>query len=198
MARMRAPERRRQLLEVDARVFGERGYHGASTAELAAEAGVTAPILYRHFDNKLDLFVTLVGEVSKEVINAWQRALNEVEDPAERLSRLLAANPATHTRGKALYRVIFQAMTDLHGEPEIAKAIRRHIAKLHAFVRTEILALQDAGMVRSDEPAEGLAWLLVDVAVGYGMVAPLGPQRRSSTAGRKNIEHLLLDLLSAK
>ena len=196
MARMRAPERRRQLLEVAAKLFAERGYRGTTTAELAAEAGITEPILYRHFDNKLDLFVTLVSEVGKEVISAWQEALDDTEDEIERLRRLLAANPATHARGKGVYRVIFQAMTELDGDPEIAKAIRRHVSRLHAFLKGEITALQDSRVVRSDESAEGLAWLLVDVAVGYGMVAPLGPQRRSTAAGRKSIERLVEDLLT--
>ena len=195
MPRMRAPERRRQLLEVAAKLFAERGYRGATTADLAAEAGITEPILYRHFDNKLNLFVTLVSEVGKEVLTAWKQVLDDTEDPTERLQKLLAGNPATHARGKGVYRVIFQAMTELNGDPEIAKAIRRHVSKLHTFVKQELIDLQKARVVRSDEPAEGLAWLLVDIAVGYGMVAPLGSQRRSSSAGRRNIERLVEDLL---
>ena len=63
MARMRAEDRRRQLLEVAADVFASRGYRGSTTAELAKAAGITEPILYRHFENKLDLFVTLVNTV---------------------------------------------------------------------------------------------------------------------------------------
>jgi len=196
MARMRAPERRRQLLEVAAKLFAERGYRGTTTAELAAEAGITEPILYRHFENKLDLFVTLVGEIGREVLDAWQEALDGTDNPKQRLHKLLAANPATHPRSSSVYRVIFQAMTELNGDPEIAKAIRRHVSKLHAFLKQEVTALQKARVVRSDEPAEGLAWLLVDIAVGYGMVAPLGPQRRSSSAGRRNLERLLQDILA--
>ena len=76
MARMRAPERRRQLLEVAARLFAERGYRGATTKQLADAAGITEPILYRHFEDKLDLFVTLIDEVGREVINAWRKALD--------------------------------------------------------------------------------------------------------------------------
>jgi AcrR family transcriptional regulator len=51
------PRNRRQLI-VDAagRAFSERGYHAASMEEIAANVGITAAALYRHFPNKYALF----------------------------------------------------------------------------------------------------------------------------------------------
>ena len=63
MPRLQAADRRRQLLEVAADLFAHRGFGGTTTAELAKGAGVTEPILYRHFANKLDLFITLIDQV---------------------------------------------------------------------------------------------------------------------------------------
>ena len=57
MARMKAEARRRQLLEVAAELFAANGYQGTTTAALAEAAGISEPILYRHFNNQLDLFV---------------------------------------------------------------------------------------------------------------------------------------------
>jgi AcrR family transcriptional regulator len=196
MARMRAPERRRQLLEVAARVFAHRGYRGATTAELAAEAGVTEPILYRHFESKLDLFVTLIDEVGTEVIAAWQRTLEPLDDPRDRLHALLAGNPATHARGRGVYRVIFQAMTELNGDRDIAEAIHRHLTRLHAFLRAEVGLLQESGVVRSDESPAALAALLINVAIGYGMVSPIGGSRAPFGGGRTRVQRLLEELLS--
>lgn len=196
MARMRAPERRRQLLEVAAERFAERGYRGTTTSELAAAAGVTEPILYRHFRNKLHLFMTLVEEVGEEVIQAWRNALDDLDDPQERLRVILRANPATHSRGRGVYRVIFQAITDADAEPEILPGIRAHIARLHEFVRQELDELQGRGAVRADEAADELAWLLVHVAIGYGMVAPLDSSSNGFRGGgRQATERLLEELL---
>ncbi|MDY7109190.1 MAG: TetR/AcrR family transcriptional regulator [Planctomycetota bacterium] len=196
MARMRAPQRRRQLLETAVSLFGQRGYHGTTTRELAKAAGITEPILYRHFEDKLDLFVTLIGEVGREVLAAWRAVLQDIDDPRKRLRTLLEANPATHTRGQRAYRVIFQAMTELDGEPAIASAIRRHMSMLHGFLEDELGSLQKAGVVRRDEPAASLAWLLINVGTGYGIVAPLGAPRLSPTTGRKSIQRLLEELLA--
>lgn len=193
---MRAPERRRQLLEVAANLFAERGYRGATTAELAARAGVAEPILYRHFESKLDLFLTLVDEVGAEVIRVWSDRLEGVDEPARRLHVLLEGNPATDARGQGVYRVIFHAITEPGDEPPIAEAITSHLARLHAFVRAELTALQRAGAVRDDEPASALAWLLLHVAIGAGMTAPLPVPGRSASV-RRSLSRLLEDLVRA-
>ena len=117
MPRMRSEDRRRQLLEVSAELFARGGYRGTTTAELAKAASVTEPILYRHFDNKLYLFITLVDEVGKEVLDAWKEALDGVNDPHERLMALLASNPTTHEKGQTAYRVSLPAMTEIGRDP---------------------------------------------------------------------------------
>ncbi len=59
------PERRRQqtreyLIEAAARVFAERGFHGASLDQVAAAAGFTKGAVYSNFKNKEDLFLALL------------------------------------------------------------------------------------------------------------------------------------------
>ena len=198
MPRMRSEDRRRQLLEVSAELFAQGGYRGTTTAELAKAASVTEPILYRHFDNKLDLFVTLVDEVGQEVLEAWQASMNGTEDPHDRLMAMLSSNPATHDKGLIAYRVIFQAMTEIGRDPEIAKPLRRHLNKLHVFLREEIIRLQKDGAVRTDEPASMLAWMLMDVAIGYGMTLPLGLSGQSGTGSKKAMQSMLYHLMSVK
>jgi AcrR family transcriptional regulator len=195
MARMRAKDRRRQLLEVAAGLFAARGFRGTTTAELAKAAGITEPILYRHFDNKLDLFITLIEEVGREVIYGWQTALKGVDDPAKRLRVLLAGNPATHERGRGIYRVIFQAMTEAETAPDIAKPLRKHLATLHGFLKDELASLQKAGAVRKDEPATALAWLLMNVAIGYGMTSPLRVPGQAAATSRRGMQKLVEELV---
>ena len=47
--RMAAADRRRHLIETAIRVFTDGSYRGTTTAEIALAAGVSEPILYRHF-----------------------------------------------------------------------------------------------------------------------------------------------------
>jgi len=75
VARLPANQRRAQLLDTAAEVFAVRGYSGATTAELAEAAGVSEPIIYRHFKSKKDLFIALVEQTGQETIQAWQAEL---------------------------------------------------------------------------------------------------------------------------
>lgn len=54
--RHRGALRRRQVLRVALRMFGQRGLHGTTTRALAKAAGVTEPTVYLYFDSKVALF----------------------------------------------------------------------------------------------------------------------------------------------
>jgi AcrR family transcriptional regulator len=57
-----APHQRRDLIvEAAGRLFGEHGYDGTRLDDVAAAAGVTKPILYRHFDDKTALYLALLA-----------------------------------------------------------------------------------------------------------------------------------------
>ncbi len=59
-ARLPADERRRQLIEVAIDVFSKRGFSGATTKEIAAAAGVTEAIIFRHFATKTQLYTAIL------------------------------------------------------------------------------------------------------------------------------------------
>ena len=47
--------RKAQLAEAAAELFGRRGYHAVSVNDIACAAGVTGPAVYRHFGSKQDI-----------------------------------------------------------------------------------------------------------------------------------------------
>jgi AcrR family transcriptional regulator len=57
---MPAPERRALIVEAAGRLFGQHGYDGTRLDDVAAAAGVTKPILYRHFNSKKALYLALL------------------------------------------------------------------------------------------------------------------------------------------
>ena len=54
--RMHAADRRAQLLEVALNLFAEKGFDRTTTKEIAAAAGVTEAIVFRHFPSKQALY----------------------------------------------------------------------------------------------------------------------------------------------
>ena len=63
---MTGKERREQLLDIGRRLFAERGLDGTSIEEIAAQAGVSKPVVYEHFGGKEGLYAVVVDrEVSR-------------------------------------------------------------------------------------------------------------------------------------
>ena len=59
--------RRAQLMEAAQSVFVESGYHSAAMDEIAERAHVSKPVLYQHFPGKLDLYLALLEQHTREV-----------------------------------------------------------------------------------------------------------------------------------
>lgn len=65
---MGEPSRRSAILEVASRLFAEKGYDKAPTAEIAQEAGVAEGTLYHHFGSKEGIFLTIFEESVEEYL----------------------------------------------------------------------------------------------------------------------------------
>src|SRR5580658_7407296 len=58
--RMTGNDRRNQLIEVAIDLFSKKGFGGTTTREIAAAAGVTEAIIFRHFATKQDLYTAIL------------------------------------------------------------------------------------------------------------------------------------------
>src|SRR5262249_48774546 len=70
--RMPAAERRQALIDTALSMFGEGSYRGTTTAEIAHEARVSEPILYRHFASKRDLYLACIDEAWRRLRALWE------------------------------------------------------------------------------------------------------------------------------
>src|SRR3954447_25713758 len=82
-----ADRRRRELLEAAERVVLRDG-PAASMNAIAAEAGITKPILYRHFGDKAGLYVALADRHIETLMERLREALTR---PVSRRARTEAA-----------------------------------------------------------------------------------------------------------
>lgn len=194
LSRLPAAKRKTQLLDTAASVFASMGYHGTTTSELAKAAGVSEPIIYRHFESKKGLFIELIERTGQDTLSAWKKALADLSDPAERLVRLLASNPMVEAKAQVRYRVIVQAMTETQ-DPDITAALQAHILRLHAFIAAELQAAQDAGVAKAAFSSELVGWLLIHIALGYGTLTSLGVPGQGTDAKGKHIDEIVAGLV---
>lgn len=169
-SRMPAQQRKAQLLDAAARVFATYGYSGTTTAQIAKAAGITEPIIYRHFESKRELFIALITRTGEETIRDWEESLRRNPDPAERLTGLISANPMVAGKGRVPYRVMVQAMMEVE-DAQVRAAIHEHVKALQAFLAKVVEQAQVEGYVSKRFSPAITAWVLIEVALGYGVLA---------------------------
>ena len=79
-ARMPGEDRRRQLLRVAVERFARNGFSGTKTKDIAAAAGVSEAILFRHFASKEDLYHAILDEKEATMGDRWFVEMNELAE----------------------------------------------------------------------------------------------------------------------
>jgi AcrR family transcriptional regulator len=83
--------RRREILDEAAELFASRGYPDTDTQVLADRLGVGKGTLYRYFPSKRELFLATVDRVMQRLRQAVDGAIDELEDPLDRVSLAIKA-----------------------------------------------------------------------------------------------------------
>lgn len=164
--RVQRRERRRQeLLDAADRVIHRSGA-AFSMDEIATEAGITKPVLYRHFGDKDGLHEALTARYIEELKHALRPA-TETDDPRSRLAATIDAYLSYVERQPVRYRFLLAAAEQPRTSRLVADFRREHIGEC-AF--TSAAKLERAGLDPGfSEPwsqcvsgmirAAGAAWL---------------------------------------
>lgn len=158
--RMRASERRAQLLEVARRVFGESGFHAVSMDAVAKEAGVTKPILYDHFSSKKDLYLALLDADLAVLRDNVRRALRSPIGNRERIRASFAAYFEFVDEEAAGFRLLMQETVGAERD------FRERVAKVRDEILSEVadLIARESRGTLDREHAEIVALALVGMA----------------------------------
>ncbi len=90
--RMPRAQRREQILAAATRAFARAGFANTSLDAIAAEAGVTPVILYRHFASKADLYREVLESANTRLVQAT--GIDDFDDASiPALIRAAAADP---------------------------------------------------------------------------------------------------------
>ena len=82
----RAQARRQQVLAAAVECFRRRGFHGASMAEIAKTAGMSAGHIYNLFENKDDVIAAIVERDRDEIVRRIQATLDGDDVPRAMLA----------------------------------------------------------------------------------------------------------------
>jgi AcrR family transcriptional regulator len=135
--RLPAAERRALIEDAAARLFAERGYSATTVEDIVAAAGVSKPMLYRHFESKKELQMKLLERRRDELAAApLDEFVSSPSAPVERLPAMVDAWFAHVELHPHTSRMLFQ---DVVGDPDVqtlqAELRRRQRAADMALLR---------------------------------------------------------------
>ena len=182
------PLARRQILAAALVVFSQRGYAGTTLDDITAEANLSKGAIYWYFDNKADLFASLLGERASVFSELLDDAARRAHGPLDALRAMwlrwmeaLESDP-----GYQAYARLAHLRVEVLDEPAKSMEARRtEERRAQALVTEWLLAAMAAGELpaRLDVEAAALsfvgagsglvrAWLLVPETFSPRAIAP--------------------------
>jgi AcrR family transcriptional regulator len=114
--RRRDPDRRQRILDAAADLVAERGYHDVGMTDIGAAAGITGSAIYRHFDGKSGVLVTMF----ERVIDGLSAGANQVAEsrlePLPALRALIQGQIRFVVDDRAVAQVYYQEIANLPAE----------------------------------------------------------------------------------
>jgi AcrR family transcriptional regulator len=165
--RLSGAERRSLIEEAAARLFAQHGYDATTVAQIVQAAGVSKPMLYRHFESKKDLCMVLLERRRDELAAApLDEFIRSADNPRDALPAMIDAWFAHVEEHPDSSRILFQDVTfdeDIRALQLDLRARQRaaDIALLHEFgvgvAQSELEPL--AEIIRSSLSGLALWWL---------------------------------------
>lgn len=131
--RSTAAARRDDVLDAALLEFADHGYEGASTEDIARQAGISQPYLFRLFGTKKELFKAAVARCLRETLELFQRAA-EGKRGEDALHAIGDAYMQQLEEDRSRLRAQMQAYV-ASDDPEIREVVRAGYGDLVAYVR---------------------------------------------------------------
>jgi len=167
--RMPAAERRGVIVEAAIRAFTTGSYRGTTTAEIARAAGVSEPILYRHFASKRELYLAALDHVWSQAKAKWEEAIADSPDIGSAMVAMTQGHVSVHECKFQLAELWVQALSEAAEDSELRKHLRSHMREVHDFTADVIRRGQAEGTLNADRDADAEAWTFLAGGV-LGMV----------------------------
>jgi TetR/AcrR family transcriptional repressor of mexJK operon len=173
--------RRREILDAAAPVFGEEGYERASIDAIAALAGVSKPTVYSHFGGKEQLFRESVADSAQQQNEAALGAIRLLDLSAEGWrDSLLELGRALADCSLSPCSVFLDRMiaAEVGRDPGIFETVQtRAVRPVQEALAGRLAMLGNAGHLRIDNPVKAARQFVVLVNAELPDLTVLGTQR---------------------
>lgn len=184
----RRGDRRAQLARIAAELFCLRGYHAVGLGDIATEAGITGPAIYRHFENKQAILTYAAEDLASATSGAVQTALAQAgDDPWARIDAIVGS--------------LTKLVIERRASAQLYQWERRHLdPEDHARFTATLETLVDtvAGLVGEGRPGLPEADRATVATAGLSAIASLATHRTTVSArvAQRGLRSIALGVLA--
>lgn len=158
--RMSAEKRRKVILEAARRVFSRNSYRHATTLDVAKEAGISQPALFKYFPSKRGLFLEVLNMVNDEGDAAMQSA----SDPVVAVRQWCAACFHKSSDFFQMLKMALHAVSESE-DTEIAQKIGEMCAKRQKQLAEMLAIAQNSGELSARIPPHLAGWMFLSLGL---------------------------------
>lgn len=179
--------RMEEMLQVAARIFAARGYHGTSMDDVASQADISKPLLYRYFGSKDGLYIALIDRAGEHLL-AGMGAVSFDGDPLARAERSVSVILNFIDRYRDFWRVLFsEGLTASTPVAEHVTQLRRRMIASSNLTFAQIIGDTSERGCREVEPLTYALYGAGESIARWWLAHPATPI--------ENLRQLLLDIL---
>ena len=161
--RLNGAERRATILDAAIPLFARLGYEQTRMADVAAQVGVTEPVIFQNFGTKADLFAAALEWIADDASRYVCDLAVQHTSVDGWLSHLLAAEHLDHLHTAPMFGVLFADAHRVQLEPAVHAALHRSVSRAAEAIAGILRRGQVEGSIRDDASPDALAWLVVSL-----------------------------------
>jgi|SRR3954469_2091862 AcrR family transcriptional regulator len=180
----RKAQTRAELLDATAELFAERGFQRVTMEQIAERAGFTTGAIYRHFESKQDLFLSLFEDRIERRMRAIEQAAPPEIGPEAGLEGAGRQFAELLRRDRGWYLLLFEYWLEAARDPAFRKRFRRRHERSHAALSKLIDGLAVQLPAPLALPSTDLATIVIAVSYGFALERLLGSMRAPELAAQ--------------
>jgi AcrR family transcriptional regulator len=152
--------RKQQIAQAAMEIISEEGMHNLVMVKIAKRIGVTDAALYKHFNSKDDMLLYMIEELEQSMVTKFIEHVGNIEDPFEKLHKLLSMQLEFIEQNKGIPRIIFSESLQQQNKTIKAK-IENLLSNYLDMIRNILKSAEDSGHISEEIDIDATSTIFV-------------------------------------
>jgi AcrR family transcriptional regulator len=153
-------ERQKEILDAALDLISQKGIQGLTIKNLSGKIGISEPAIYRHYENKTELLLTILGLFKDSSGKIFEDELQKDLGSIQQIEHLFSRHFSKFSENPTLVSVIFSEEI-FRSEPALIEKIAEVINRNSQILRKIIVRGQERGEIRKDLDAGHISIIIM-------------------------------------